>query len=428
MQAAALPRWRNSTDGIHAFLTFDSAMAHQKANLTAYASRIDYVWGASAANVATWRASSNPDIVLSKYIPFTRDPAPHVTNGSGLAWWRQHKPELVLYQCDRKTPAWECFAGEGCAHVSVPLDLTNPATLDYQLQVGVLPASRAGYNAIAFDNFGLRNEWQACGAFRGPGSSWVQLYDAETPKADPKYTADVLDWLARAVARIHAVGMLVIPNFSEMDFEEATLRVTNLTDGILAEGGFTSWNPVPNTSSWHSPPLKTSPDKFERQVGFVRHLQLHGKGFFAINEWGAGPDYSLNPAKVPYNISGPQNRAIRQFVVAAFMMVNGGACGIYLTCIQCYGGGAGGLGEMSIWPEYAATVGHPLSEPVRTGSTGVWSRNYSGGIALVNPEPVERKFVLPQVQNAWRDLYGGTVQAGRSVRLPAASGLVLLHS
>ena len=39
----------------------------------------------------------------------------------------------------------------------------------------------------------------------------------------------------------------------------ATLRVTNLTDGILAEGGFTSWNPVPNTSSARSPPLQTSP-------------------------------------------------------------------------------------------------------------------------------------------------------------------------
>ena len=123
--SAASTPWPNSTaDGVHTFLTFDSAMEHQKANITAFASRIDYVWGASAANVATWRASPNPAVVLSKYIPFTRDPAPHVTpvpntSGSGLPWWQTHKPELVLYRCDRKTPAWECFAGEGCAHVSV---------------------------------------------------------------------------------------------------------------------------------------------------------------------------------------------------------------------------------------------------------------------------------------------------------------------
>ena len=115
----------------------------------------------------------------------------------------------------------------------------------------------------------------------------------------------------------------------------------------------------------------------------MRHLQQHGKGFFAINEWGAGPDYHLNPSKTPFNVSeefGPQNRAIRQFVVAAFMMVNGGACGIYLTCIQCYGGGAGGLGGMSIWPEYAAPVGHPLSEPVRASDSGeCWVALAEGG-------------------------------------------------
>ena len=28
-------------------------------------------------------------------------------------------PELVLYKCDKKTPAFECFKGEGCLHDSV---------------------------------------------------------------------------------------------------------------------------------------------------------------------------------------------------------------------------------------------------------------------------------------------------------------------
>ena len=37
---------------------------------------------------------------------------------------------------------------------------------------------------------------------------------------------------------------------------------------------------------------------YERKVLFVRNLQRHGKGFFAINEWGAGPDYHLNPSMV----------------------------------------------------------------------------------------------------------------------------------
>ena len=66
--------------------------------------------------VATWRNSTNPDVILSQYIPFCRDPSPHLdANNSGLPWWLEHAPDLVLYQCDRKTPAWECFPGEGVA-------------------------------------------------------------------------------------------------------------------------------------------------------------------------------------------------------------------------------------------------------------------------------------------------------------------------
>ena len=64
------------------------------------------------------------------------------------------------------------------------------------------------------------------------------------------------------------------------------------------------WDPVPGTPSMTQPPLKTTPAKFEGQVRYVRNLQRAGKGFFAINEWGAGPDYGLNPGAQPYNITG----------------------------------------------------------------------------------------------------------------------------
>ena len=162
---------------------------------------------------------------------------------TALPWWKANKPDLVLYTCDRKTPAWECFAGEGCSHVFVPLDLKNPATLEYQMESGVLPAAKLGYrqckirvlaelesallglfsaphphpnqlstqptcfcflsaevprcyttlgvtrryNAIAFDNYAITNQWKACGSFSGPAGEWVQLYDGTA--ADKQYTA-----------------------------------------------------------------------------------------------------------------------------------------------------------------------------------------------------------------------------------------------
>ena len=169
--------WINSSVGIHSFLTFDSKTTVE--NIQHYAQKIDYVWGASITNIQHWRSSPNPNVVLSYYMPFSRDPTPHPTGTppTSLPWWRKHHPELILYRCDRKTPAWECFAGEGCSHVSVPLDLTNPDTLKYQMQVGVIPASKAGYNAVALDNYGLSNTWSACGSYKGKNGGWVQLYN-----------------------------------------------------------------------------------------------------------------------------------------------------------------------------------------------------------------------------------------------------------
>ena len=315
-KTTAVPaNWVDSSNNIHSFLTFDSKT--NAANINGYGSKIDYVWGATAHNVPIWRNSSHPDVVLSYYMPFSRDPTPHPTGNppTSLPWWEKHHKNLILYQCDRVTPAWECFAGEGCSHVYVPLDLTNPVTLAYQMTVAVKPAKTIGYNAIALDNYGLTNQWKACGAYKGPNNEWVQLYNATDPKNDPQYAVDVLDWTKRVVDAVHNIGLLVIPNFSEQNMEPNTLRVTNLTDGILAEGGFVSWNPIPNTTSSDTPPPFTNPDKFALQIHFIRNLQRAGKGFFSINEWGAGPDYHLNPSCQPKNITRP----IRQFIAASFL-------------------------------------------------------------------------------------------------------------
>lgn len=123
--------------------------------------------------------------------------------------------------------------------MSVPLDLSNPETLEYQMEVAVLPAAQDGYNAIALDNYGLANTWKACGSFKGPNGTWVQMYGngGVAPEDDPQYTADVLNWTARAVDQIHGAGLLVIPNFSDLNLEdEGVLTMSNLTDGILSEG------------------------------------------------------------------------------------------------------------------------------------------------------------------------------------------------
>ena len=57
-------RWRNSAEGIHAFLPFDGES--NDTDVGEYAARIDFVWGASEERIPMWRAR-NPAIVLAKY-------------------------------------------------------------------------------------------------------------------------------------------------------------------------------------------------------------------------------------------------------------------------------------------------------------------------------------------------------------------------
>ena len=416
-------QWIDSSTNIHAFLTFDAKAT--KENIDKYGDKIDYVWGSSESKVPYWRGDKSPNknVILSKYMPYSRDPAPHTTGNppSGLPWWKQNHPDLILYTCDRKTPAWECFAGEKCSHVNVPLDLTNPKTLDYQMLAAILPAHKLGYNAIALDNYGITNQWGACGAFKGENNSWVQLYKSKT---DLQYGINVLDWTKRAVERIHKeTGLLVIPNFSSMDMSNPQiLEIGNLTDGILAEGGFTSWNPIPNTTSMHQLPPMTNPDKFENQVHYVRNLQKYNKGFFSINEWGPGPDYHINPSCMPQNIT----RKVREFVVAAFMMTNSRCSGIFLTCIQCYGGGCGGNGNFSIWePEYDANVGTPIGEPVKNTTSGIWMRLYTNAIAYVNPSVNETKQIYLDNEE-YENLYGVKYSGKSIITIEEGSGMILL--
>ena len=72
-------------------------------------------------------------------------------------------------------------------------------------------------------------------------------------------------------------------------------------------------------------------------------------------------------------------------------------------------------------------MGHALGEPAQDGGTGVWRRLHSSGLALVNPTASLQTATLPAPPSGsgWWDLYGAK-QAGATVDLLAASGLVLV--
>ena len=164
--APARPAWPDTSEGIHAFLVGDDYAPPSV--IEEYADRLSFVL--RATQMPAWRSSNHRDILLARYMPYTRDPSPscHPQPCDMLPWWQRNHPELVLYRCDRKTPALECWPGGiPCTRLSIPLDLTLNQTLEWQMAEAVLPAKAAGQRVIELDNYNLC-EPTACTPFRGP--------------------------------------------------------------------------------------------------------------------------------------------------------------------------------------------------------------------------------------------------------------------
>jgi hypothetical protein len=72
------------------------------------------------------------------------------------------------------------------------------------------------------------------------------------------------------------------------------------------------------------------------------------------------------------------------------------------------------------FPEYSIAIGH--AKGAMTKTHGVWLREFSGGLSLVNPYLRDRTVKLPT--GNYSDVNGNHV--GSTVAMPAQSGLVLL--
>ena len=105
-----------------------------------------FVWGAPPTQISELRAG-NPKILLSYYFPFYRDNGSFDNQNLGiqqnLSYWRSFHPDWVLYKCDRSTPAYYADDNDQSDN-RMPLDFTNPAVIDWQLQTYAYQLARMG--------------------------------------------------------------------------------------------------------------------------------------------------------------------------------------------------------------------------------------------------------------------------------------------
>ena len=330
--------WRSSTAGIHRFGLWANAETAAFNSTPGNVSQLDFIWSLEFDELPKFRPAM-PDAVLSKYVAFSLNnqyPRDGVDISSNLSWWQEHHPSWVLYRCDRKTPA--TYWGNG-----VPLDLTNPEVLAWQLHA---PASEnptsvqaileAGFDSISLDVFGTGNYGLACGVF-DKGGAWKQLYSAcpangtwggcPVSTKDPAYERMALDWIAAFYKGI-AGRLRFIINFSSEPGADlrpcptclpsslawnasTTFFLGNHSDGALSEGGFTDFGSNVTTGA-----------EWVNRLQHMRHLQKHGKYFADVSYWGPLNVRSKQPA--------PVTEAALEYIIASWLLGNEGLSSVFV--------------------------------------------------------------------------------------------------
>jgi sugar lactone lactonase YvrE len=343
------------------------------------------VWGGHSPRV--W-ASASPTTIVSAYMTYNRDPDASRT----LPWWKANHPSWVLYECDRVTPVTI-----DAADANIALDVSNPDVVAWQVATYASSFAAQGYAAVAADNFTPYNFFRACGVW-ADAATWRPLYNGSLTE-DPAYEAARLGWLSafRDALRGLTPPLLLVPNFSLGALPAGSPTAAGVlarVDGVLDERGFTGWGAGFITDA-----------EWVNVRAWARALQAAGKAYFSVNELGTAAAPALTPAA-------------RNFIVASWAMLNEGASGVFMSCVQCYG-------WWESQPEYGLRVGAPLAPAAPGGgaSGAVWARPFEDGLAFVNPVGAEPTSVALSAGAAFVDAQGNEYRG--SVALPGGAGLLL---
>ena len=161
------------------------------------------------------------------------------------------------------------------------------------------------------------------------------------------------------------------------------------------------------------------------------NLQRHGVACYSVNAYGDHdhPARWLQPcSEDPHNCVG---KAVRQWVLGSYLMGKGEAAAIALYQLGAPMGSSHGYGNWSYRsPEWGAEVGVALG-PAVVSPTGVWSRQFSDAVALVNPWEARGtlSFEVPAVPVpalCWADLYGQSFEPGTQLELEPVTATTLV--
>ena len=359
-----------TTENIHLEMVFN----YLEPDPNVEAGVVDVVWGSDYATQPS-------GVYNSSYIPISVDNFTH-----SVAWYQKHHPDWLEYQCDRKTLAFE-FGSTNLA----PLDFTNLEVQAYQWANWVDAPLAQGFGGIAVDTMNLTNSWQRCGHYDTFGA-WVQQYSGALN--DARFRQDVLSWEKATYKHVHqdspTATMQVNVSYQFGEPEHDNLKLMTTADLLLDERGF---------SNYGVPPARPTPWQWQKIVDVLQQVQAKGLCYMTNGE------QSVPTADI--------SQTDRLWVIANYLLVKNNCTYMYISGSQDYG-------RLITFPEYSIAIGH--AKGAMTKTHGVWLREFSGGLSLVNPYLRDRTVKLPT--GNYSDVNGNHV--GSTVAMPAQSGLVLL--
>lgn len=333
-----------------------------------------YIWGS--------RVAEQPEGVIgSKYFPSIRNPDRKLD----IKWYQENHPDWVMYQEDRKTPAYGYIYDYGGL---VPLDVSNPAVKEYYLQKFIMPAVNAGYKIVAMDNVDLGNWPKAIGRYAG--EKWIPLYTGK--KDDSAFHKTMIEWMQFLKDRLNPLGVAVVANIKATTASEhVVLQTIHAVDAWLDENGFAHRG------------VKVTDDKWEKAIAII-HKIAPEKGYISINQMKGENAKDWPKEQVEY-------------VIGSYLLSRGPKS----LLAMCSYTDKAIYHHFFYRKEMDTDIGEPVSVPVKEPS-GLWVRKFTKGIVIVNPSSKKSEtYDLPK--GKWKTMNHETV-IGR-LDIPAASARIL---
>lgn len=371
-------RIRNTTGRIGLAQIFDyfptTGTQMTTSQIDADATRYDMVWGSFTPN--PWR-TSRYTLPSRYYIPQEDS---YLISAHSLSWWQANHPDWILYACDPSgNPTTQIAYNPGVGFPDVPLDMHNPAVLNYQITQSLLPyAINHNYTAVAIDQVIFQNimvggnpelgqkviaGYYGCGVYQN--GTFVRRY---TGPKDPQYTADLLNWIATLRSTIktqfasrnpaifvnHPAGSLSDPN---------ELQLISNIDGNINEVGFSDYG---NYQQQSKAPI------FLSTVNYMRYLQSKGVASIIIDK------FQPDGATVTTNHL--------EYSIATYLTGNEGLADLFVVGSN---GQGYGYGAEQWHQEYTTQMGAPCG-PFYGGpaydknNPQIYYRRFAHGMVIVN--------------------------------------------